>query len=948
MATIASVHAKDADKSDSQTSGWRVIVEDKRFPTDDVIVAFCSVTDSQYSLPADPATSDCTPAIQRALDDASRAGGGTVFLPEGRYRLEGMLTIASNVILRGRWSLIGPDRPAGGTILMIHNEEHEQSVLIKGSGCGVRDLTFWHPEQVKKSKASASESPLVIRGQASVVTIENINLINPYRGIDLSQASTCCLRGIYGSPLLSGLSADKSYAVSRYDSIHFSPNYWAWSKLPGSPPVDGEHADFMRKNGTGLHIYEMDGFYAGFSTISGYQKGLHFERGVSGDDASGELSYFSVTDCDTALHVDDAKGFRIVGSTLHGSEYGIWGKDRTHYKMHTTSIEGGKRSISIRNGVAELVNCTVSGETEIVGRRTVYREHQYDEKLPPFQNTYDRTRKPARFDLFNVLDYGAVGDRKADDTAALKKAIEAASANGGGIVLLPDGEYRITEALDLGDGVELRGNSGGRHVLGNKPKEQLGSVLFIETGEGDENGTPFLTLGEGSGLRGMGFFYPKQDYKNFKKYPYMVRANGKGNYVIDCSASNPYQGLELNGDDHLVEYSFFGGLRRTYRANHCSGGRIQNCHIKPDFWRGAWLPGCPKTPELEEFKFRVNEDYEPIYLNSCDDYVVMSIFNHASHTFLTADNSSGQALMVGGEQLQQGYAFKNGAKSFDIISSTCNINHIGGRDGTYGIRTYPSFKGEARFYCSLVMGTSDKTWDVQGGHLFCQQSSITGPSNRGANSIHCGEGARITVQSGGAGSHHLGYENHGEVSFKDFHFTKGFVHSAAAELQPGNFIETVYILADANQPFPKGYGLDLDMSNLEVEDALIIPNSGFARDSQDGRRLTSTRIKEGNSYHLDVTDPGFQNGAINEVEITLYFRFDTTCTIKTHYRSKDGMKLGNSVDFKLEDKPLWKEHRFRVSDAHFSSDEGKDLRIEVEGASPLLGMVVIAAPVARK
>ena len=658
MATIASVHAKDAGKSDSQTSGWRVIVEDKRFPTDDVIVAFCSVTDSQYSLPVDPATSDCTPSIQRALDDASRAGGGTVFLPEGRYRLEGMLTIASNVILRGRWSLIGPDRPAGGTILMIHNEEHEQSVLIKGSGCGVRDLTFWHPKQVKKSKASASESPLVIRGQASVVTIENINLINPYRGIDLSQASTCCLRGIYGSPLLSGLSADKSYAVSRYDSIHFSPDYWAWSKLPGSPPVDGEHADFMRKNGTGLHIYEMDGFYAGFSTISGYQKGLHFERGVSGDDASGELSYFSVTDCDTALHVDDAKGFRIVGSTLHGSEYGIWGKDRTHYKMHTTSVAGGKRSISIRNGVAELVNCTVTGETEIVGRRTVYREHQYDEKLPPFQNTYDRIRKPARFDLFNVHDYGAVGDRKADDTAALKKAIEAASANGGGIVLLPDGEYRITEALDLGDGVELRGNSGGRHVLGNKPKEQLGSVLFIETGEGDENGTPFLTLGEGSGLRGMGFFYPKQDYKNFKKYPYMVRANGKGNYVIDCSASNPYQGLELNGDDHLVEYSFFGGLRRTYRANHCSGGRIQNCHIKPDFWRGAWLPGCPKTPELEEFKFRVNEDYEPIYLNSCDDYVVMSIFNHASHTFLTADNSSGQALMVGGEQLQQGYAFQ--------------------------------------------------------------------------------------------------------------------------------------------------------------------------------------------------------------------------------------------------------------------------------------------------
>ena len=153
--------------------------------------------------------------------------------------MDGMLTIASNVILRGRWSLIGPDRPADGTILMIHNREHEQSVLLTGSGCGVRDLTFWHPEQqVTESVESASKSPLVIRGQAGVVTIENITLINPYRGIDLSQASTCCLRGIYGSPLHCGLSADRSFAVSRYDSCLLytspSPRDQRGSRMPSS------------------------------------------------------------------------------------------------------------------------------------------------------------------------------------------------------------------------------------------------------------------------------------------------------------------------------------------------------------------------------------------------------------------------------------------------------------------------------------------------------------------------------------------------------------------------------------------------------------------------------------------------------------------------------------------------------------------------------------------
>ena len=736
-----------------------------------------------------------------------------------------MLTIESNVVLRGRWSLIGPDRPAEGTILMIHNQEHEQSVLLTGSGCGVRDLTFWHPEQqVTESAESASKSPLVIRGQAGTVTIENITLINPYRGIDLSQASVCCLRGIYGSPLHCGLSADRSFAVSRYDSIHFSPDYWSWSKreLPDSPPEGGSRMQITCGN-----TEPVSTSMRWMVSMLGSQQ----SPGTRKDSTSSVVSQgmMPVANCPISpspiavphCMLTTPRDFELWGSTLEGSDYGIWGKDNTHYKMHTTRIEGGERSISIRDGVAELVNCTLTGETEILGRRTVFRNHQYDEKLPAFQNTYDRIRKPAKVDLFNIKNYGAVGDGTADDTQGLKKAINAASANGGGIVFVPNGKYRITEELDLGKGVELRGNSGGRHMISGKRSSQLGSVFFIETGEGDENGTPFLTMGDGSGLRGIGFHYPKQDYKSFKKYPYMVRADGEDNYVIDCSASNPYQGLELNGDNHLVEYSFIGGLRRTYRANHCSGGRIQNCHIKPDFWRTAWLPGSPKTSELEEFKFRINEAYEPIYLNGCDDYVVMSIFNHASHTLMTVDDSSGQALMVGGEQLQQGYAFKNGSKTFDIISSTCNINHIGGRDGTYGIKTFPGFKGEARFYCSLAMGTSDETWNAQDGHLFCQLTSITGPSNRGANSIHCGKDGRITAQSGGCASHHLGYENQGEVSFQDFYFAKGFLRSAAAKFQANNHIETFYILVDANQPSPKGYGLELHTSNLRMEDALI-------------------------------------------------------------------------------------------------------------------------------
>ena len=133
-----------------------------------------------------------------------------------------------------------------------------------------------------------------------------------------------------------------------------------------------------------------------------------------------------------------------------------------------------------------------------------------------------------------------------------------------------------------------------------------------------------------------------------------------------------------------------------------------------------------------------------------------------------------------------------------------------------------------------------------------------------------------------------------------------------------------------------------------MEDALIVPNSGLAKGSQDGRRLPSARLVEGDSYWLKVTDPGFHNGSIQDVEVTLYFRIENNCTVETYYRSPSGMKLGDSVTFELKGKPFWKEHRFRINDANFGAEQGADIRIKVEGASPLLGMVVIASSAAQK
>ncbi|HZZ40213.1 MAG TPA: glycoside hydrolase family 28 protein [Acidobacteriaceae bacterium] len=57
--------------------------------------------------------------------------------------------------------------------------------------------------------------------------------------------------------------------------------------------------------------------------------------------------------------------------------------------------------------------------------------------------------------MFSVRDFGAVGDGKANDTAAINKAIETAAAAGGGTVLFPPGTY-ASYSIHLRSSIELR------------------------------------------------------------------------------------------------------------------------------------------------------------------------------------------------------------------------------------------------------------------------------------------------------------------------------------------------------------------------------------------------------------------------------------------------------------------------------------------------------------
>lgn len=56
-----------------------------------------------------------------------------------------------------------------------------------------------------------------------------------------------------------------------------------------------------------------------------------------------------------------------------------------------------------------------------------------------------------------VANFGAAADGTTDDTSAIQNAIDAAVTAGGGQVLLPRGQYKLTDTITLGDGVDLVG-----------------------------------------------------------------------------------------------------------------------------------------------------------------------------------------------------------------------------------------------------------------------------------------------------------------------------------------------------------------------------------------------------------------------------------------------------------------------------------------------------------
>ncbi|MDF2540499.1 MAG: hypothetical protein K0S47_217 [Herbinix sp.] len=284
---------------------------------------------------ADPSgTMDNTDLFQAILNKLRTLGGGTMYVPDGMYRLMGKLVIPKGVTIRGDWKKPEKDKPMEGTVLMayygLNGTAYDDPFIGMEVGAGVMNVTIWYPEQSPKDiKVYAPTITMGIPGYFGneYNNVKNVTLVNPYIGVLFSYengGASPVINGLYGSPIYIGAEVDNIADVGRLEWIDLSPDYWIncglYERLGVENPfTDSEAAssvkEYIYQNGTGVIMRRNDWSYTCYLSVEGYNKGYCAAATVSSDPGAapnGNHHQFEFIGCQTGISIEATNDVGIM------------------------------------------------------------------------------------------------------------------------------------------------------------------------------------------------------------------------------------------------------------------------------------------------------------------------------------------------------------------------------------------------------------------------------------------------------------------------------------------------------------------------------------------------------------------------------------------------------------------------------------------------------------
>ena len=254
---------------------------------------------------------------------------------------------------------------------------------------------------------------------------------------------------------------------------------------------------------------------------------------------------------------------------------------------------------------------------------------------------------------FVVTDpqFGAKAEPGFDNRAAFQAAIIAAYNAGGGVVYAPAGNYEFHSAqtgtrrvrvregtvntnrdynyeyvLQLPRGVQLRGDWANPDLNDGKV---LGTILEVRVGKDspNHNGTVsswwndpqarnalrttytsiadrFIEMQASTGVTNLSIWYPNQDFKDIKPYPWtLYQAGGNSATLENVTLVNAYNGFySVPSELHYVSHSYMTALKTGIEIHVCTDiGRVENVRINPKYWANSGLPGSPSLEEVTAY-----------------------------------------------------------------------------------------------------------------------------------------------------------------------------------------------------------------------------------------------------------------------------------------------------------------------------------------------------------